>query len=55
MRDGLLQADAQTGGANHCTIWNVYAAAGVGVGSTARVQGKTIKITESFAKPVECP
>ncbi len=60
MRDGILQAVAAAGNpgaaAHACLVWDAFAAYGVGVGAqgTATATG-AVSITESFAKPAECP
>jgi extracellular elastinolytic metalloproteinase len=48
MRDGLLMAVDST---RDCWVWQAYAAAGVGQGSSAVVKGKRVTITESFTVP----
>ena len=58
MRDGILQAVA-TGPtpADRCTIWYGVRQFGIGVGASGVVNpgGTTVTITESFAKPADCP
>jgi hypothetical protein len=59
MRDGILQSVANAGNVHRCLVWNAFAKYGVGVGAQAtmkRVQGvmKPV-ITQSFAKPTDCP
>ena len=54
-RDGILAADlALTGGANQCTIWEAFAARGVGVSAE---QGSSLVVgdeSEAFDIPVNC-
>lgn len=59
MRDGILQSVANAGNAHRCLVWSAFAKYGVGVGAKAtlkRVKGvMTPSITQSFAKPSDCP
>jgi extracellular elastinolytic metalloproteinase len=59
MRDGILQSVANAGNAHRCLVWDAFAKYGVGVGAKAtlkRVKGvMTPTVTQSFAKPADCP
>ncbi len=60
MRDGVLQAVAAAGGieaaAHACLVWDAFAGYGVGVGAQGVVNAAGgVTVTESFAKPAECP
>jgi extracellular elastinolytic metalloproteinase len=48
MRSGLLQA---TPPELDCTVWNAFAAFGVGEGSSATITSSGVTITESFVVP----
>ncbi|MCH9647197.1 MAG: M36 family metallopeptidase [Deltaproteobacteria bacterium] len=52
MRDGILQA--ATGSGNECLIWEAFAASGIGDGSSSRIRGQRVTITESFSLPSNC-
>ncbi|MDQ3366762.1 MAG: M36 family metallopeptidase [Myxococcota bacterium] len=53
MRDGMLQAAP----ARACMIWTAFAGRGIGVGADGVLTkgGRSIAITQSFAKPATCP
>jgi hypothetical protein len=51
MRAGLLQAVPTE---LDCTVWNAFAAYGVGEGSSATVTASGVTVTESFAVPATC-
>ena len=51
MRAGLLQA---TPAELNCTVWNAFAAYGVGEGSSATVSRSGVVVTESFSVPAAC-
>ena len=51
MRAGLLQATPET---LHCSVWNAFAAYGVGQGSSAVITRNGVTITESFTVPAAC-
>ncbi len=56
MRDGILSAVAASATpADRCTVWGAFAQYGVGVGSKATVKRGVVTVTESFAKPADCP
>jgi hypothetical protein len=58
MRDGILAAVAADPKApsDRCTVWSAFAQYGIGVGASgATGPGGTVTITESFAKPGDCP
>jgi hypothetical protein len=57
MRDGILQAVANSATpGDRCTVWSAFAQYGVGVGSLGTVSRRgVVSITESFAKPADCP
>jgi hypothetical protein len=58
MRDGILAGLANSADtdddARTCTVWDSFAAFGVGVGAKGVVRGKKLQITESFESPSEC-
>ena len=56
MRDGILQAVSVNTikAKDECFVWRAFAQYGVGVGAKGIVQGKTVKITESFSVPASC-
>jgi hypothetical protein len=54
MRDGILQSVANRGGADTCTIWQAFAAYGVGEGAKGVFSRTSVNITESFAVPASC-
>jgi extracellular elastinolytic metalloproteinase len=57
MRDGILQSIANTPSAvagDDCLVWRAFAHYGVGVGASAVVKGKSVKVTESFTLPAAC-
>jgi hypothetical protein len=57
MRDGILAAVAAgPTPSDRCTIWTAFAQFGIGVGANGVVNPDgTVTITESFAKPGDCP
>ncbi|NMO18801.1 peptidase M36 [Pyxidicoccus fallax] len=59
MRDGILQSVANAGNAHRCLVWSAFAKYGVGVGAQATLKRSkgvmTPVITQSFAKPADCP
>ena len=60
MRDGILAAVAAAPAApgDRCTVWTAFAQFGIGVGASGVVVGplgRRVSITESFAKPGDCP
>jgi hypothetical protein len=55
MRDGLLQADANRGGARSCLIWQAFAQYGVGEGASGVVTASGVTITPSYTMPASCP
>lgn len=58
MRDGILSQVAGTG--RECTVWEAFAAFGIGEGARARVKGGgpfgggNVTVTESFTLPASC-
>jgi hypothetical protein len=52
MRSGLLQAVPRR---LDCSVWNAFAAYGVGVGSSATTTRSGVTVNESFALPTNCP
>ncbi|HJR59093.1 MAG TPA: M36 family metallopeptidase [Vicinamibacterales bacterium] len=51
MRAGLLMA---TPTALDCTVWNAFAAFGVGEGSSATISRNSVTVVESFTVPAAC-
>lgn len=55
MRQGILDGLVATGNdARSCMVWHAFATYGVGVGSSATVNGGGATVTESFAVPPGC-
>ncbi|MDP1827409.1 MAG: M36 family metallopeptidase [Archangium sp.] len=54
MRDGMLQASNNRGGAYNCLIWKAFAERGVGVGASGTATSTGVTIVESFAVPAAC-
>jgi hypothetical protein len=60
MRDGILTsigggtAPVLGSGNKACLVWEAFAHYGVGVGATATVRGKRVRVSESVTKPSEC-
>ena len=54
MRDGILQAVANSNPGHECLVWEAFAQYGVGVGAQGRVRGPNVIVTESFTKPAQC-
>jgi hypothetical protein len=54
MRDGMLQASNNRGGAYNCLIWKAFAERGVGVGASGTATSTGVTIVESFAVPSAC-
>ena len=55
MRDGMLQASNNRGGAYNCLIWKAFAQSGIGVGASGTATSTSVTIVESFALPATCP
>jgi len=54
MRDGILQAVANSGSGRECLVWDAFAHYGVGVGATGQVKGNIVVVHQSFVLPSEC-
>jgi len=56
MRDGMLASVAITNPTRRCLVWSAFAQFGIGVGASGNIVKHTkVSITESCAKPVDCP
>lgn len=54
MRDGMIQASNNRGGAYTCLIWQAFAQYGIGQGAKGTAVSTTVTITESFSVPATC-
>ncbi|MGN6577190.1 MAG: M36 family metallopeptidase, partial [Nocardioides sp.] len=55
MRDGIIKGlEMGPNTARVCWVWSSFAKYGVGEGATGTVRGKSVLVSESFAKPGSC-